>query len=125
MEPERAEITRYLLSLGFKPGNSGFYYLCELIFMHFRGEEIAPLSKRGYAVGAQKFRKSAATVDKSIQNAVSSAWMRGDIERLYTQFGNTIGSDRGKPGNLQFIFQACENLRCRRVNGCAGRGNED
>ena len=42
-----------------------------------------------------------------------------------TQFGNTIGSDRGKPGNLQFIFQACENLRCRRVNGCAGRGNED
>ncbi len=123
MEIARADIVKYLLSLGFKPGNSGFYYLSDLICMRARGEQVAPLSTCGYVKVGAKYSKSAATVDKSIQNAVSGAWTRGDIERLYTQFGNTVSSDRGKPGNLQFIFQACENLRCSRPGG-AGREHE-
>ena len=90
--------------------------------MRLNGEEIAPLSTRGYVEVGRKYAKSAATVAKSIQNAISGAWTRGDIERLNMQFGNTVSSDRGKPGNLQFVFQACENLRCSRMSGS---GNEN
>ncbi len=112
MDIRRADVMRYLLSLGFKPNCSGFNYLMELIWMRTRGENISPLSTCGYVKVGEKFDKSAATVDKSIQNAVSGAWTRGDIEKLYLQFGNTVSSEEGKPGNLQFISQACENLRC-------------
>ena len=121
MGSRRAVAVEYLLSLEFKPGNSGFYYLSDLITMRLSGEEIAPLSTCGYPKVGRKYKKSAATVDKSIQNAISGAWMRGDIDTLYLQFGNTVSSDRGKPGNLQFVFQACENLRCSRISGS---GNE-
>lgn len=107
----RADIMNYLLTLGFRPCNSGYYYLIDLIDMYARGEKIVPLNKAGYAAVGAKYRKSSATVDKSIQNAVSLAWNRGDIEYLYQQFGNTVNSDRGKPGNLQFILQSCENIR--------------
>lgn len=121
MDDRRAAV-EYLLSLGFKPGNSGFYYLADLIVMRLGGEKISPLSTCGYAKVGEKYNKSAATVDKSIQNAISGAWTRGDIDTLYLQFGNTVSSDRGKPGNLQFVFQACENLRCSRMSGS---GNEN
>lgn len=123
MNNKRKAATEQLLSLGFKAGNSGFYYLVDLMVMRLNGEEIAPLSTRGYVEVGRKYAKSAATVDKSIQNAISGAWTRGDIERLYMQFGNTVSSDRGKPGNLQFIFQVCENLRCSDI--LCGDSHED
>ena len=94
MNNKRKAATEQLLSLGFKAGNSGFYYLVDLMVMRLNGEEIAPLSTRGYVEVGRKYAKSAATVDKSIQNAISGAWTRGDIERLYMQFGNTVSSDR-------------------------------
>ncbi|MDE5618488.1 MAG: sporulation initiation factor Spo0A C-terminal domain-containing protein [Clostridia bacterium] len=108
---DRAEIFNYLLKLGFRPSNSGFGYLLELIEMCTEGENITPLNKSGYVLLSNKHGKSIATIDKSIQNSISAAWMRGDIEYLYNQFGNTVSSDKGKPGNLQFILQAGENIR--------------
>ena len=75
------------------------------------GKEITPLNQYGYVTLSSRHKKSVATIDKSIQNSISAAWMRGDIEYLYNQFGNTVSSEKGKPGNLQFVLQACENIR--------------
>ena len=76
MNNKRKAATEQLLSLGFKAGNSGFYYLVDLMVMRLNGEEIAPLSTRGYVEVGRKSAKSAATVDTSIQNAISCAWTR-------------------------------------------------
>ena len=108
---EKAEIFNYLLRLGFRPSNSGFGYLLELIKMCIDGKEITPLNQYGYVTLSSRHKKSVATIDKSIQNSITAAWMRGDIEYLYNQFGNTVSSEKGKPGNLQFVLQACENIR--------------
>ena len=51
-----------------------------------------------------------ASIEKHIQNAISAAWLRGDVEVLYREFGETLDEDRGKPTNKQFVLTALERL---------------
>ena len=51
-----------------------------------------------------------ASVEKDIQNAISSAWLRGNVETLYREFGETLDEDKGKPTNKQFLLTALERL---------------
>lgn len=50
-------------------------------------------------------------VEKCIRNAIDAAWMRGDLERQYAYFGNTINESKGKPTNSEFIARITEALR--------------
>ncbi len=52
-----------------------------------------------------------AQVERCIRHAIDSAWMKGDMERQYAYFGNTIDGDRGKPTNSEFIARVTEALR--------------
>lgn len=109
----RKEISDYLLYLGVKPSSKGYRYLSELIFVSLSGTEILPLRYVGYRIISAKFDASEDCVDKNIQNCISKAWLDGDLDALYSEFGNTIDLDKGKPTAKQFIMQACEKLRCR------------
>lgn len=107
----RASISSYLLSLGIKPSSKGYRYLAELIYANLSGMEILPLKYVGYRLISEKFHASNDCVDKNIQNCISKAWLDGDLDALYGEFGNTIDIDKGKPTAKQFIMQACEKLR--------------
>ncbi len=50
-------------------------------------------------------------LERCIRTATDSAWMRGDMERQYAYFGNTIDGNRGKPTNSEFIARVTEALR--------------
>lgn len=50
-------------------------------------------------------------VERCIRHAIDSAWMKGDMERQYAYFGNTIDGNRGKPTNSEFIARVTEALR--------------
>lgn len=106
----KAVISSYLLSLGVKPSSKGYRYLVELIYLNLSGYEILPLKYVGYKLISEKFHASNDCVDKNIQNCISKAFLDGDIEALYAEFGNTIDADKGKPTAKQFIMQACEKL---------------
>ncbi len=106
----RSSVSSYLLSLGVKPSSKGYRYLVELITAVLDGEEILPLKYVGYKILSQKYSASTDCVDKNIQNCISKAWLDGDIDALYGEFGNTIDVDKGKPTVKQFIMQVCENL---------------
>jgi len=50
-------------------------------------------------------------VERCIRHAIDAAWMKGDMERQYAYFGNTIDDSRGKPTNSEFIARVTEALR--------------
>jgi two-component system response regulator (stage 0 sporulation protein A) len=102
--------SNYLLSMGFIPNKVGYKYLGDLITLGADGEDILPLSKNGYVMLAEKYSKSSSTIEKDIQNAISAAWLKGDIDVLNNEFGSTIDMKKGKPSNKHFILTAIERL---------------
>ena len=110
MEKDELKIKKYLLELGFQPNLKGYHLLAYLIEKARKGEKIMPLKYYGYIDLSKKFGVSVASVEKDIQNAISSAWLRGNVDTLYREFGETLDEDKGKPTNKQFLLTALERL---------------
>ena len=84
--------------------------LARLIALAQEGTEVMPLKYFGYKQLAEEFGASEASVEKDIQNAISAAWLRGSVDVLYAEFGETLDEDKGKPTNKQFLLTALERL---------------
>lgn len=78
--------------------------------MSFEGQKIIPLKFFGYEQLAREFGASKESIEKDIQNAISSAWLRGDVDTLYKEFGETLDENKGKPTNKQFVLTAIERI---------------
>lgn len=105
------KIKKYLLSLGFQPNLKGYRLLAKLIGYAFDGKDVLPLKYAGYAWLANDFGVDSASVEKDIQNAISAAWLRGDVDTLYREFGETLDENKGKPTNKQFVLTALERIK--------------
>ncbi len=101
----------YLLKYGFKPNNIGLNYLADIINLGIKGENLEPLSRVGYKLIADKYKKNIATIEKDIQNSISNAWLYGNSDLLYQTFGSTISDVKGKPTNKHFIYTMIEKIR--------------
>ena len=101
---------KYLLQLGFQPNLKGYALLSRLIEYAMDGGDILPLKYSGYPLLSREFGVDAASVEKDIQNAISSAWLRGNVETLYREFGETLDENKGKPTNKQFVLTALERI---------------
>ena len=110
MEKDEIKIKKYLLKLGFQPNLKGYHLLATLIGKAKNGEKVIPLKYFGYVDLSKKFGVSVASIEKDIQNAISSAWLRGNVDTLYREFGETLDEDKGKPTNKQFLLTALERL---------------
>lgn len=64
-----------------------------------------------YPETARLHDATATGVERCIRHALDAAWVRGDLERQYAYFGNTIDGNRGKPTNSEFIARITEALR--------------
>ncbi len=117
MQPVPARIKLYLLKLGFQPNLKGYHLLARLIALAAEEEVIMPLKYFGYRRLAEEFGVGAASVEKDIQNAISAAWLRGDVNVLYAEFGETLDEDKGKPTNKQFVLTALERLQSGGADG--------
>lgn len=101
----------YLLKYGFKPNNIGLNYLADIINLGIKGENLEPLSRVGYKLIADKYKKNIATIEKDIQNSISNAWLYGNSDLLYQTFGSPISDVKGKPTNKHFIYTMIEKIR--------------
>ena len=110
MEQVPPRIKLYLLKLGFQPNLKGYRLLARLIALAEEGAEVMPLKYFGYKRLASEFGVGEASVEKDIQNAISAAWLRGNVDVLYREFGETLDEDKGKPTNKQFLLTALERL---------------
>ncbi len=110
MENEEIKIKKYLLQLGFQPNLKGYHLLASLLKLAISGEKVMPLKYFGYVALSEKFGVSVASIEKDIQNAISTAWLRGNVDTLYKEFGETLDEDKGKPTNKQFLLTALERM---------------
>lgn len=104
------KVKEYLLSLGFMPNKCGYHFLCDILCSALDGEEILPLKFKAYTKLGTKYHKSVDCIEKDIQNAISFAWLSGDVDKLYSEFGETIDMKKGKPSNKHFILTAIESI---------------
>lgn len=110
MKENEIKIKKYLLQLGFQPNLKGYTLLSRLIEYAYEGKDILPLKYGGYLMLSREFGVDAASVEKDIQNAISSAWLRGNVDILYREFGETLDENKGKPTNKQFVLTALERI---------------
>ncbi|MCX4366606.1 MAG: sporulation initiation factor Spo0A C-terminal domain-containing protein [Clostridia bacterium] len=99
-----------LQEMGFKSNHLGYKYIRDLLYKCLNGENILPLKQNGYKCISLKYGKSVVSIEKDIQNAISSAWIYGNIDILYAIFQSTIDIDKGKPTNKQFILTIADLL---------------
>lgn len=111
MKENELKAKKYLLSLGFAPNLKGYKLLAALLELALDGDQILPLKFSGYKTLSDRFDVDVASIEKDIQNAISSAWLRGDVDVLYREFGETLDENKGKPTNKQFVLTAAERLR--------------
>ncbi len=104
------KVKTYLLQLGFQPNLKGYFLLTRLLGYALEGTNILPLKYSGYPLLSKEFNVDSASVEKDIQNAISSAWLRGNVEVLYREFGETLDENKGKPTNKQFVLTALERI---------------
>lgn len=110
VKTDELKIKNYLLKLGFQPNLKGYHLLAKLLEYAKNGVEILPLKYFGYVNLSRDFGIDAGSIEKDIQNAISSAWLRGDVDILYKEFGETLDENKGKPTNKQFVLTALERL---------------
>lgn len=110
MKDDEIKAKNYLLKLGFQPNLKGYKLLARLIELSLSGEKILPLKFFGYEKLSKEFGASKDSIEKDIQNAISSAWLRGDVDVLYNEFGETLDENKGKPTNKQFVLTALERI---------------
>lgn len=111
MKENEIKTKEYLLKLGFQPNLKGYRLLAKLICYALDGRDILPLKYKGYVNLSSAFSVDKASVEKDIQNAISSAFLRGNIDVLYTEFGETLDENKGKPTNKQFVLTALERIK--------------
>jgi len=83
------------------PRGFGYKYLLDLLHYGLHNR-IFPLNHYGYKYLSETYGKNIDTIDKCIQNAISSAILRS-TEAFYNLFSYSIDANRGKPTNKQFI----------------------
>ncbi len=111
MKENEIKTKEYLLKLGFQPNLKGYRLLAQLICYALDGKEILPLKYKGYESLSADFAVDKASVEKDIQNAISSAFLRGNLDVLYAEFGETLDENKGKPTNKQFVLTALERIK--------------
>lgn len=108
--PERVEAMLRALSISER--SSGFRYLSAAVSLCARDQDcFFKLSRLVYPAVGRRFGARAASVERLMRHAIESAWLRGDMERQYALFGNTVDEKRGKPTNGEFIARVTEALR--------------
>lgn len=91
-------IQRELDLIGISPKALGMQYLADAILMTIRNPE--PNISH---VLAQKYKKSDASVERAMQNAINQAWRNSDPDDLINHYTAKIRSDRGVPTLMEFI----------------------
>lgn len=97
-------VRQILLDLGAPDHLLGHPYVVEAILLTLEdGMYIHNITFGLYPQLAATFDTTAARVERAIRHLVEVVWARGDLDTLQRYFGNTVGPERGKPTNSEFI----------------------
>lgn len=99
-------IQRHLDIIGIKAKSKGYNYLTDAIYMviHRNDEH---LSKEL----AEKYKKSVASIERAMQNAIKQAWTTNDTEVLLQQYKSPIRPEKGYPTMMEFIYHYANKIK--------------
>ena len=105
-------IHRSLGQLGTPAHVRGYRYLAYALELVVQEEGLLDAITKGlYPRIARKFDTTAARVERALRHAIELTWDRGDIQVLYSYFGNTVSAAKGKPTNSEFVAQISKAIR--------------
>lgn len=99
-------VYRELDWVGISPKNIGYRYLADAILLIIRDS-----SANVYRELAETYKKSDASVERAMQNAINRAWRHSDIEELLTHYTARIRSEKGVPTTLEFVFYYANKIK--------------
>lgn len=111
-EQKKYKATCLLHEIGVPANLCGHDYIRDAIMMSLEmGEIYGKMTKVIYPSIAEKYNKSARSVEKAIRTALETAWIRGKVELLNDIFGFTVNIHKGKPTNSEFIALLADKLK--------------
>lgn len=92
--------------IGINPKCVGYQYLIDSILLIIN-ENHSNIP----ALVAQKHKKTTASVERGMQNAISRAWRNTDIDELLLHYTAKINPDRGIPTLTEFIYYYANKIK--------------
>ena len=102
----RQRIQRELDLIGINPKSVGYGYLIDAITLTYHKPEANLASTI-----AAKYQKSDSSVERAMQNAISSAWRHTDIEDLLKYYTARIHSEKGMPTTMELVHYYALKIR--------------
>ena len=99
-------VYRELDWIGISPKNIGYRYLADAILLIIRDS-----SANVYRELAEMYKKSDASVERAMQNAINRAWRHSDIEELLAHYTARIRSEKGVPTTLEFVYYYANKIK--------------
>lgn len=92
-------IQKELNQIGISPKAIGYQYLTDAILIKIMDPNANLLGTLG-----EKYKKSDASIERAMQNAIGRAWRTNDPEDLLRFYTARIRSERGVPTIMEFVF---------------------
>lgn len=99
-------IYRELDWIGISPKNIGYRYLADAILLIIKDS-----SANVYKEVAEMYKKSDASVERAMQNAINRAWRHSDIEELLAHYTAKVRSEKGVPTTLEFVYYYANKIK--------------
>ena len=107
-----ALVTNIIHEVGVPAHIKGYQYLREAIMMVVNDIDIInQITKQLYPDIAKKYHTTPSRVERAIRHAIEVAWSRGKMDTIYSLFGYTINSGKGKPTNSEFVALIADKIR--------------
>lgn len=99
-------VYRELDWVGISPRNIGYRYLADAILLIMKDP-----SANVYRELAEANKKSDASVERAMQNAINRAWRHSDIEELLAHYTAKVRSEKGVPTTLEFVYYYANKIK--------------
>ena len=92
--------------------HEGYQYLRDAIIMCVNDMDLLnSITKALYPSIAKKYVTTPSRVERALRHAIEVAWSRGKMDTIYSLFGYTINSGKGKPTNSEFVALIADKIR--------------
>ena len=100
------KINKELDQIGINPRNIGYRYLSDAILMIMKDS-----AANVYKQLATDYKKSDASIERAMQNAINRAWRLSSIEDLLSHYTARIHSEKGVPTTLEFVHYYANKIK--------------
>ena len=100
------QVQHELNLIGISPKVVGYKYLTDAIVL-----TIQQTDANLYRALGEKYKKSDASIQRAMQNAINRTWRISDPDDLLTYYTARISSEKGCPTIMEFIFYYATKLR--------------